>query len=81
MILLVCSIFILQCVGMSFVDSIGAAVSALGNTGPAFGAYGPAFTWAAMPAFAKWYLAFAMLVGRLEIFTVIIVFTKMFWKK
>lgn len=81
MILLVGSIFILQCVGMSFVDSIGAAVSALGNTGPAFGSYGPAFTWAAMPAFAKWYLAFAMLVGRLEIFTVIIVFTKMFWKK
>lgn len=81
MILLVGSIFILQCLGLDFVTSIGTSVSALGNTGPALGATGPAFTWAALPALAKWYLAFAMLVGRLEIFTVIIVFTKMFWKK
>lgn len=81
MVLLVASIFILQCLGLDFVTAIGSAVSAFGNTGPALGATGPAFTWAALPAFAKWYLSFAMLVGRLEIFTVIIIFTKMFWKK
>ena len=81
MILLVISIFILQLMGLDFVTAIGSAVSALGNTGPALGATGPAFTWAALPALAKWYLAFAMLVGRLEIFTVIIVFTTVFWKK
>lgn len=81
MIFLVASIFILQCVGLDFVTAIGSSVSALGNTGPALGATGPAFTWAGLPAFAKWYLSFAMLVGRLEIFTVIIIFTKMFWKK
>lgn len=81
MILLVASIFILQCLGIDFITSIGTSISALGNTGPALGATGPAFTWAPLPALAKWYLSFAMLVGRLEIFTVIIIFTKMFWKK
>ena len=81
LILLVASIFILQCLGLDFVTSIGTSISALGNTGPALGATGPAFTWAALPSIAKWYLSFAMLVGRLEIFTVIIVFTRMFWKK
>lgn len=81
LILLVASIFILQCLGVDFITAVGTSVSALGNTGPALGATGPAFTWAGLPAFAKVYLSFAMLVGRLEIFTVIIVFTKMFWKK
>lgn len=81
LILLVFSIFLLQCLGIDFVTSVGTSISALGNTGPALGATGPAFTWAALPAIAKWYLSFAMLVGRLEIFTVIIIFTKMFWKK
>lgn len=81
MMLLIVSVFVLQCVGLDFVTSIGTSISALGNTGPGLGATGPAFTWAALPAFAKWFLSFEMLVGRLEIFTVIIVFTKMFWKK
>lgn len=79
-ILLVLSIFILQLMGLDFVTAIGSAVSALGNTGPALGQTGPAFTWAWLPDVAKWYLSFLMLVGRLEIFTVIVLFTKMFWK-
>lgn len=79
--LVVASVFILQLMGLDFTTSLGSAISALGNTGPALGATGPAFTWSALPAAAKWYLAFAMLVGRLEIFTVILVFTKVFWKK
>ena len=78
--LLVVSIFILQCFGLNFQTSIGTAISALGNTGPALGDTGPAFTWAWLPAAAKWYLSFLMLVGRLEIFTVMVIFTPMFWK-
>ena len=78
--LLVVSIFILQCFGLNFETSIGTAISALGNTGPALGDTGPAFTWAWLPAAAKWYLSFLMLVGRLEIFTVMVIFTPMFWK-
>lgn len=79
--LLVVSVFVLQCMGMDFVTSLGTTVSALGNTGPALGASGPAFTWSWMPDAAKIYLSFLMLVGRLEIFTVIVLFTPMFWKK
>ncbi len=81
LILLVISIFILQCMGLNFETAIGTAISALGNTGPALGDTGPAFNWAWLPAAAKWYLSFLMLVGRLEIFTVIVIFTPMFWKK
>lgn len=80
-ILMIVSVFILQLTGMDFETSIGSAISALGNTGPALGATGPAFTWSWMPDVAKLYLAFLMLVGRLEIFTVIVLFTPMFWKK
>ncbi len=79
--LLVLSIFILQCFGLNFETAIGTAISALGNTGPALGDTGPAFNWAWLPSAAKWYLSFMMLVGRLEIFTVIVIFTPMFWKK
>ena len=72
--LLVVSIFILQCFGLNFETAIGTAISALGNTGPALGDTGPAFTWAWLPDAAKWYLSFMMLVGRLEIFTVMVIF-------
>lgn len=80
LILLVASVFILQLIGLDFETSIGSAISALGNTGPALGNTGPAFNWAWLPDAAKWYLSFLMLVGRLEIFTVIVIFTPMFWK-
>lgn len=80
-ILLILSIFILQCMGLSFETSIGCAVSALGNTGPALGDAGPAFTWSFLPEAAKWYLSILMMIGRLEIFTVIVLFSPMFWKK
>lgn len=79
--LLVFSVFLLQCMGLNFETSIGTAISALGNTGPALGDTGPAFTWSWLPDVAKIYLAFLMLIGRLEIFTVIVLFTPMFWKK
>lgn len=81
LLLMVTSIFILQFIGLDFETSIGSVVSALGNTGPALGLTGPAFTWSWLPPFAKWYLSFLMLVGRLEIFTVMVIFTPMFWKK
>ena len=79
--LLIISIFVLQLMGLNFETAIGSAVSALGNIGPALGMTGPACTWSWLPAAAKWYLSFLMLVGRLEIFTVIVLFTPMFWKK
>lgn len=79
--LLIVSIFVLQCMGLSFDTSIGAVVSALGNTGPALGSLGPAFTWSPLPDMAKWYLSICMLIGRLEIFTMVLLFLPMFWKR
>ena len=81
LILVVVSIFVLQCMGLSFDTSVGTVVSAFGNTGPALGSTGPAFTWAGLPDLAKWYLSLCMLIGRLEIFTVILIFMPMFWKR
>ena len=49
--------------------------------GPGLGRCGPAFSWSALPDAAKWLLSFLMLLGRLELFTVLLLFTSDFWKK
>lgn len=67
--------------GVNFDEAIGAAVSALSNIGPSIGQYGPAGTYAAFPMIGKWVMTFAMLIGRLEIFTILLLFTKVLWKK
>jgi trk system potassium uptake protein TrkH len=73
--------FILQMLGLDIESAFGTAISAFSNTGPGLGLTGPAFTWASVPDAGKWLLAFAMLMGRLEIFTLLIVFTPLFWRK
>lgn len=77
---LVC-IFCLQMQGIDTNTAIGTTISALGNCGPGLGTTGPAFTWADLPTFSKWVMSAAMLVGRLEFFTVILIFTRSFWRK
>jgi trk system potassium uptake protein TrkH len=67
--------------GVNFDESIGAAVSAIGNVGIGIGQYGPSGTYADFPAFGKWWMTLVMLTGRLEIFTVLLLFTKALWKK
>jgi trk system potassium uptake protein TrkH len=67
--------------GMGFEESLGASVTAVGNVGPGLGSTGPAGHFAGIPAIAKWYMAFLMMVGRLEIFTVLTLFTPGFWRK
>jgi len=66
--------------GMDFETAIGGAVSSLGNVGPAFGSLNPLANYGHLPALAKWWCAFLMLLGRLELFTVLIVFTPFFWR-
>ena len=68
-------------VGMGFDEAVGAAITALGNVGPGLGNYGPSGSFAELSDVAKWILSFLMLVGRLELFTVLILFTPGFWKK
>ncbi|MDR1645034.1 MAG: TrkH family potassium uptake protein [Tannerellaceae bacterium] len=67
--------------GMGFEESIAAAISAIGNTGPGLGVQGPAGNYASVPILSKWTLALLMMVGRLEIFTVLIIFLPGFWKQ
>ncbi|SHK37809.1 TrkH family potassium uptake protein [Rhodothermus profundi] len=67
--------------GVDLLSAFGAALSCLGNIGPAFGAMGPAENYAHLPGLAKWVLAVLMLIGRLEIFTVLILVTRAFWRR
>ena len=79
--ILIVTVLIFCGTGVDFDESIGAAVSALGNIGPSIGQYGPAGTYALFPTTAKWVMTLVMLIGRLEIFTVLLLFTKALWKK
>ena len=72
---------ILTALGLDLVSAFGATAASLGNIGPGLGSVGPAENYAHLPALAKWLLAFCMLMGRLEIFTVIVLFSRTFWRR
>lgn len=63
-----------------FLTAIGAVATSLGNVGPAIGEVGPMDNFALIPPVGKWLLSFLMLLGRLELFTILILFTPYFWK-
>ncbi|WP_193434705.1 TrkH family potassium uptake protein [Confluentibacter citreus] len=65
---------------IDFQSSIGLSASSLGNIGPALGNFGPVNNYSALPPLAKWWSSFLMLIGRLELFTVLILFTPFFWR-
>ncbi len=67
--------------GLDFETSVGASIASLGNIGPGIGGVGPVENYAFIPPFGKWILSFLMLLGRLELFTVLIIFSPAFWKK
>ncbi len=57
------------------------ALSIVGNVGPAFGKLGPVYTYSFLPDFVKWWYSFAMLAGRLELYTMTIFFVRAYWKR
>jgi trk/ktr system potassium uptake protein len=67
--------------GVDLVTSFGAVAACLGNIGPGFGLVGPADNFAQIPYLGKWLLIWCMLLGRLEVFTVIIFLVPEFWRK
>jgi trk system potassium uptake protein TrkH len=71
---------VLSLTKMNFIDSLSGMITCLSNVGPALGNLGPAENFFHLPDFSKWFLAFTMMIGRLEIFTVLLVFTPTFWK-
>ncbi len=62
-------------------DAMYTSMSAISNVGIGYGMTGPNGSWVILHPAAKWVLAFEMLVGRLELFTVLVFFTRSFWKK
>jgi trk system potassium uptake protein len=75
-----CSI-LLAGLGVDFVTSFSAVAATIGNIGPGFGMVGPADNFAQIPYLGKWLLIWCMLLGRLEIYTVIIFLVPEFWRK
>ena len=65
--------------GLDFESALGVSASSLGNVGPSIGMFGPTNTFFELPLLAKWWSSFLMLLGRLELFTVLIIFTPYFW--
>ena len=81
MLLFFIGVLIMSLLGMDFLSSMGAVLSCLSNIGPGLGEVGPSNTFLDVPSFGKWVLSSFMLIGRLELFTVLILFTTFFWKK
>ena len=67
--------------GLDLITSLTAAASAIGNIGPGLGLIGPANNWSELQDIGKWVASFCMLLGRLEIFTVMVLFSRSFWIK
>lgn len=66
--------------GLDFVSAFSAVVACINNAGPGLNEVGPASNYAGLDGFQTWVLAFTMLLGRLELFTVFVLFTRAFWR-
>jgi trk system potassium uptake protein TrkH len=73
-------VLVFSLLGLDFQTALGGAASSLGNIGPALGDLGPVNNHASLSNPAKWWSAFLMLIGRLELFTVLILLTPYFWR-
>lgn len=80
MLLFIIGSVVLGGLGLEFETAIGGAASSLGNVGPAFGDLNPLANFSILPNAGKWWCAFLMLLGRLELFTVLILLTPFFWR-
>ena len=81
MLIFAVSVVIMSTMEPSLDTAISAVATALGNIGPGLGSVGPMDNFYELPDFGKWFLSFLMLIGRLELFTVLILFTPAFWKR
>ena len=71
---------VLSMTGLDVTSALTASASAIGNIGPGLGSIGPTDNWGHLTDLAKWLTSFCMLLGRLEIFTVVVLFSRSFWK-
>lgn len=73
-------VLVLALSGVDLLTAFGASSACLGNIGPGLGQVGPASTYANIPIIGKIVLSISMLLGRLELYTVLVIFSKSFWK-
>lgn len=78
---IVAATLLLTISGADVVTAFSAAVACVTNMGPGLGAVGPASTYAVLTDFQTWVCTFAMLLGRLELFTLFVVMTPSFWRQ
>jgi len=82
LLLVLITAFIMIASGIDNTNAITISLSSIGNVGPTLGTeIGPTMSWNTLPAFAKWMCTLMMLIGRLEIFSVLVIFTPQFWNK
>ncbi|MCC5932578.1 MAG: TrkH family potassium uptake protein [Cyclobacteriaceae bacterium] len=70
---------LISMMGVDFMSSVGAVATSLGNVGPGLGIVGPSESFSEIPMMAKWLLSLLMLLGRLELFTILMMFSPHFW--
>ena len=73
--------FMLLASGLDFISSFSAIIACINNTGPGLGVVGPSSNYQGLTDFQTWVCSTAMLLGRLEIFSVLVLFTPTFWRK
>jgi len=81
MIIFILASVILSITGLDLSSSMGAVAACLANIGPGLGSTGPMTNYSEVPVLGKWVLSIVMLLGRLELFTILVLFSPTFWKK
>jgi trk system potassium uptake protein TrkH len=79
--IIILSSVVISFMGYDIITSFGASASMLGNIGPGFGPLGPFSDYSSVPAAGKWFMSLLMLLGRLELITVLILFSRSFYRK
>jgi trk system potassium uptake protein TrkH len=79
--LFILAVIIMSAIGLDIVTSFASVAATIGNVGPGFGLVGPVKNYLSIPDLGKWVLIFCMLLGRLEIYTVIILLAPAYWRK
>jgi trk system potassium uptake protein TrkH len=77
----VVAMLMMSALGVDMITSVSTVISAMSNVGPALGEAGPVDNYAAVPLTGKWVLVLCMLIGRLEIYTVVLLLVPIFWRK
>ena len=73
--------FALVISGLDFISAFSGIIACINNAGPGLGKVGPASNYGVLTDFQTWVCTLAMLIGRLEIFTLLIIFTPRFWQR